>query len=305
MFQAPGSNALDVAAGVQRTMTDLSARFPTGLAYAVTLDTTRPVTAGIGEIVETIVIAMLLVTLVVYVFLQNWRATLIPMIAVPVSLIGTFAFFPVLGFSINTLSLFGLVLAIGLVVDDAIVVVEAVQHHIEEGLSPRAAALLAMKEVSGPVVAIALVLSRCSSRWRSWAASRAGSTRSSRSPSPSRSSSRRSTRSPCLAALWPRSCCGRGESRRARWPASSACSTAPSRGARAATSASARRHPQGGARPHRPGGFGVADGLMGKQLPSSFLPDEDQGYLYVNVMLQPAASLERTDEAAARSRRSC
>ena len=111
------------------------------------------------EIATTLVEAMVLVILVVFLFLQNWRATLIPLIAVPVSLIGTFAFFPFLGFSINTLSLFGLVLAIGLVVDDAIVVVEAVEHHIEEGLSPRDATLKAMSEVSGPVVGIALVLS--------------------------------------------------------------------------------------------------------------------------------------------------
>ena len=117
-----------------------------------------PVTEGIHEIVETLFIALTLVISVVYMFLQNWRATLIPMIAVPVSLIGTFAFFPALGFSINTLSLFGLVLAIGLVVDDAIVVVEAVEHHIEEGMSPRDATEQAMREVSGPVVAIALIL---------------------------------------------------------------------------------------------------------------------------------------------------
>ena len=136
---------------------------PTKLAF----DTTLPVTEGIREIVETLVIALALVILVVYLFLQNWRATLIPMIAVPVSLIGTFAFFPMLGFSINTLSLFGLVLAIGLVVDDAIVVVEAVEHHIEEGMTPRDATLQAMREVSGPVVAIALILRRCSFRWRS------------------------------------------------------------------------------------------------------------------------------------------
>src|SRR5213078_2098047 len=115
-------------------------------------------TEGIHEIVETLLIAIVLVILVVFIFLQNWRATLIPTVAVPVSLIGTFAVFPLLGFSINTLSLFGLVLAIGLVVDDAIVVVEAVEHHIEEGMSPKHATLQAMKEVSGPVVSIALIL---------------------------------------------------------------------------------------------------------------------------------------------------
>src|ERR1041384_5121121 len=134
VFQAPGSNALAVAEGVKNTIADLKTSFPPDLDYAITLDTTLPVTEGIRDIVKTLSIAVVLVILVVYLFLQNWRATLIPMIAVPVSLIGTFAIFPLLGFSINTLSLFGLVLAIGLVVDDAIVVVEAVERHIEEGM---------------------------------------------------------------------------------------------------------------------------------------------------------------------------
>src|SRR5216684_1795775 len=130
IFQAPGSNALAVAKGVKKTMEELKQRFPADLDYAVSLDQTLPVTEGIREIVKTLGAAVVLVILVVFLFLQNWRATLIPMIAVPVSLIGTFAAFPLLGFSINTLSLFGLILAVGLVVDDAIVVVEAVQHHI-------------------------------------------------------------------------------------------------------------------------------------------------------------------------------
>ncbi len=133
-------------------------RFPEDVDYLVSLDTTQAVSAGIREIVETLFIALLLVALVVYVFLQDWRATLIPLLAVPVSLIGTFILFPMLGFSINTLSLFGLVLAIGLVVDDAIVVVEAVQHHIEEGMSPRDASIKAMEEVSAPVIGIAIIL---------------------------------------------------------------------------------------------------------------------------------------------------
>src|SRR6266404_246 len=120
VFQSPGSNALAVADGVKQTMADLKQRFPSDLDYAVSLDTTRSVTEGISEIVQTLLLAIVLVILVVFIFLQNWRATLIPMIAVPVSLIGTFAVFPLLGFSINTLSLFALVLAIGLVVDDAI-----------------------------------------------------------------------------------------------------------------------------------------------------------------------------------------
>src|SRR5919205_1625518 len=158
IFQAPGSNAIAVTEGVKKTIADLKTHFPADLDYVITLDTTLPVTEGIRDIIKTLLIAMLLVLLVVFVFLQNWRATLIPMIAVPVSLIGTFAFFPLLGFSINTLSLFALVLAIGLVVDDAIVVVEAVEHHIEEGMAPREATLKAMEEVSGPVISIALIL---------------------------------------------------------------------------------------------------------------------------------------------------
>jgi hydrophobic/amphiphilic exporter-1 (mainly G- bacteria), HAE1 family len=157
-FQSPGSNALDVADSITKTMAELSTRFPPGIAYQVSLDTTAPVRAGIREIVQTLGAAIVLVALVVFVFLQSWRATIIPLLTVPVSLVGAFVFFPLLGFSVNTLSLFGLVLAIGLVVDDAIVVVEAVEHHIEEGMSPRDATLRAMSEVQGPVVAIALIL---------------------------------------------------------------------------------------------------------------------------------------------------
>jgi HAE1 family hydrophobic/amphiphilic exporter-1 len=157
-FQTPGSNALDVAESIRKTMNDLATRFPSGIKYEVSLDTTAPVKAGIREIVETLLEAIGLVVLVVFVFLQSWRATLIPLLTVPVSLVGAFIAFPLLGFSVNTLSLFGLVLAIGLVVDDAIVVVEAVEHHIEEGMAPREATIRAMSEVSGPVVAIALIL---------------------------------------------------------------------------------------------------------------------------------------------------
>src|SRR5262245_46820135 len=140
-------------------MAELKERFPSDLDYSIPIDTTRAVVEGIREIGKTFAEALALVMIVVFVFLQGWRAALIPLLAVPVSLIGTFAIFPLLGFSINTLSLFGLVLAIGLVVDDAIVVVEAVEHHIEEGLSPKEATLKAMEEVSGPVIAIAIILS--------------------------------------------------------------------------------------------------------------------------------------------------
>jgi HAE1 family hydrophobic/amphiphilic exporter-1 len=158
IYQTPGTNALDVADQIKTTMTELSQRFPNDIKHEISLDTTLAVTEGINEIVKTLEEAIMLVILVVFIFLQNWRATLIPLITVPVSLIGTFMVFPLLGFSVNVLSLLGLVLAIGIVVDDAIVVVEAVMHHIEHGKTPREATIQAMKEVSGPVVAIALIL---------------------------------------------------------------------------------------------------------------------------------------------------
>jgi HAE1 family hydrophobic/amphiphilic exporter-1 len=158
LYQLPGSNALDAAKEVKRRLAELKKRFPADIDYDIALDTTQAITEGMREIMFTFLAALALVTFVVFLFLQGWRATLIPLLAVPVSLIGTFALFPLLGFSINTLSLFGLVLAVGLVVDDAIVVVECVERHIEEGLAPKAAALKAMGEVSGPVVAIALIL---------------------------------------------------------------------------------------------------------------------------------------------------
>ena len=148
IYQLPGTNAVDAANAVRARMAELQHTFPPDLTSQVSLDTTKAVTAGMKEIEYTLFEALGLVVLVVYIFLQGWRATLIPLLAVPVSLIGTFVVFPVLGFSINTLSLFGLVLAIGLVVDDAIVVVEAVERHIDEGLAPRDAALKAMEEVS-------------------------------------------------------------------------------------------------------------------------------------------------------------
>jgi hydrophobic/amphiphilic exporter-1 (mainly G- bacteria), HAE1 family len=158
VFQIPGSNAIKVAESIKETMKELSGAFPPDMIHEISLDTTKAVEEGIREIVTTLFEAVGLVILVVFVFLQNWRATLIPLITVPVSLIATFIVFPMLGFSINTLSLLGMVLAIGIVVDDAIVVVEAVMHHIEQGLSPKEATRKAMDEVSGPVVAIALIL---------------------------------------------------------------------------------------------------------------------------------------------------
>src|SRR5438876_5563771 len=159
VYQLPGTNAVKAADGVRKLMAEAKQRFPADMDFAVSLDQTLSVTEGLNDIVKTLFEALALVVLVVFIFLQNWRSTLIPLCAVPVSLLGTFVVFPLLGFSINTLSLFGLVLAIGIVVDDAIVVVEAVEHHIEHGMSPKDAAYKAMEEVSGPVVAIALILS--------------------------------------------------------------------------------------------------------------------------------------------------
>jgi hydrophobic/amphiphilic exporter-1 (mainly G- bacteria), HAE1 family len=185
VFQIPGTNALQVADRIKKTMEELKQRFPRDMDYLISLDTTLPVREGINEIVQTLFEAVLLVLLVVFVFLQSWRATLIPLVTVPVSLIGAFIFFPLLGFSINVLSLLGLVLAIGIVVDDAIVVVEAVMHHIEHGLAPKEATLKAMEEVSGRWWRSASSWPRSSCRWGSWEGSPAGSTSSSPSPSPS------------------------------------------------------------------------------------------------------------------------
>src|SRR6266404_25105 len=159
VYLLPGANQLKAADTIYETMEHAKTLFPPDMDYKIVYDTTPAVEASIHEILKTFVEALILVTLVVYIFLQNLRATIIPMLTIPVSLIGTFIFFPILGFSINTLSMFGLVLAIGIVVDDAIVVVEAVIHHLEHGMSPKEATLQAMKEVSAPVIGIAMILS--------------------------------------------------------------------------------------------------------------------------------------------------
>ena len=298
VFQTPGSNALAVADGVKKTIADLKQRFPNDLDYKISLDTTLPVTEGIREIVETLVIAIVLVLLVVFLFLQNWRATLIPMIAVPVSLIGTFAVFPLLGFSINTLSLFGLVLAIGLVVDDAIVVVEAVEHHIEEGMSPRDATLQAMKEVSGPVISIALILasvfipiafvSGIQGRLnKQFAVTIAISVLI--------SAFNALTLSPALSALLLRprkeskGLLGRFFGAFNRW------FVRATHGYINWSHFLIRKAVIGALILV---GFAVMDVLVVRQLPTSFLPEEDYGYLFLNVQLPPAASLERTDEVS-------
>ena len=295
IFQAPGSNALAVADGIRGAMEQLKQRFPDDLDYAVSLDTTVPVDEGIREILKTLVEAMVLVILVVFLFLQNWRATLIPVIAVPVSLIGTFAVFPLLGFSINTLSLFGLVLAIGLVVDDAIVVVEAVEHHIEEGMTPREATVKAMSEVSGPVVAIALILSSVflpvafmggiqGRLNKQFAVTIAISVLI--------SAFNALSLSPALAAMLLRP-------RTAARGALGRFFGAFNRGFSKATNAYVGTS-QLLIRKAVVAGlilavFTLAAGGVGKALPSSFLPEEDQGYFYLNVQLPDASSLQRTD----------
>src|SRR5689334_21216295 len=295
VFQMPGSNALTVAEGVKRVMADLQTRFPPDLAYRYSVDTTLPVSEGIKEILITLGIAVVLVIFVVYLFLQNWRATLIPMIAVPVSLIGTFAVFPLLGFSINTLSLFGLVLAIGLVVDDAIVVVEAVEHHIEEGMLPADATQKAMDEVSGPVVSIALILSsvfipvgflsgiqgRLNKQFAITIAIAVMI-----------SAFNALTLSPALSAmlLKPRK-------QAVGWL--SRFFGLFNRGFAKATNGYVRVS-HGLVRKAVLGialllGLTVAAVAIGRRLPTSFVPEEDYGYFLLNVQLPPAASLERTD----------
>ncbi|HEY2250999.1 MAG TPA: efflux RND transporter permease subunit, partial [Planctomycetaceae bacterium] len=159
IFQSPDANALDLRKLVMGKMEDLKSSFPAGVTYDVGFDTTPYTNESINEVKKTLLHAIVLVAIVVLLFLQNWRSAIIPLVAVPVAIIGTFAAMAAIGFSLNNLTLFGLVLAIGIVVDDAIVVVEAVEHHIETGMEPRAATIAAMDQVSGPVIAVGLVLS--------------------------------------------------------------------------------------------------------------------------------------------------
>jgi len=261
-----------------------------------------PVTEGMKEIAETLVIAIFLVILVVYLFLQDWRATLIPMLAVPVSLIGTFVLFPLFGFSINTLSMLGLVLAIGLVVDDAIVVVEGVQRHIEEGLAPGDAAQKAMAELSGPVVGIALVLASVfvptafipgitGRLYQQFALTIALSV--------ILSAFNALTLSPALAGLLLRPTPGAGESRGALGRFFGAFNRYFERSTNSFVRLSGGMIRKGALVMALLAACVIAGVLFSSHLPSSFLPDEDQGYLYVNLQLPNAASQERTSAAAA------
>ena len=293
IYQLPGSNALATMKAATKLMEEAKARFPEDLEYVTALDTTLAMSAGIESIVHTLFEALALVLVVVFIFLQGFRATLIPMLAVPVSLVGTFALFPLLGFSINTLSLFGLVLAIGLVVDDAIVVVEAVEHHIEQGLAPRAAAFKAME--------------RCQARW--W-----------RSPSswPPCSCRRRSSRAHRTHVSAVRGDHRRGGDHLGLHRAVAEPGALGAAPAAAAGDARAAGVVLPGLQPLvRPGDRGYVGacghlirksafsmlllvvvtgfaGLIGSRLPGGFVPDEDQGYLYFNVQLPLATSLQRT-----------
>ncbi len=298
IYLTPGANALQTASEVKKFMEEAKGRFPQDLVYSVPLDTTLAITAGIDEIRKTLVEALLLVILVVYIFLQGWRATLIPLLAVPVSLVGAFIVFPILGFSINTLSLFGLVLAIGLVVDDAIVVVEAVEHHIEGGMTPHDAAQKAMEEVSGPVVAIALILAAVfiptafvpgitGQLYKQFAVTIAVSVLF--------SAFNALSLSPALSALLlkPR--------KEARGPLGAFFRWFNKVFGHATEGyVGVCRHLI-----HKAGFAFVLLGILcvgaaffGSKVPGSFLPDEDQGYLFGGLQLPDASSLQRTSQAA-------
>ena len=295
VYQAPGSNALAVANQVKTQMDELKSRFPQGLEYKVSMDTTLPITEGMKEIVTTLGEAIVLVIIVVFLFLQGWRATLIPLIAVPVSLIGNFAVFPMLGFSINTLSLFGLILAIGLVVDDAIVVVEAVELNIEHGLSPKEATIKAMEEVTSPVIGIALILSSVFVPMafmggisgllnQQFAVTIAISVLI--------SAFNALTLSPALSAMLLR------PRKKAKGPLGRFFDWFN----RSFEKITGHYVSWSHVLIRRTAiamlllvGVSVVAGLMGKSLPKSFIPEEDQGYAFIQLQLPDAASLQRTD----------
>jgi hydrophobic/amphiphilic exporter-1 (mainly G- bacteria), HAE1 family len=298
VYQLPGTNAVQTVAGVRKLMTKMKQRFPQDIDYTISLDQTLSVSEGMKEIIWTLAIAIVLVIFVVYLFLQDWRATLIPMLAVPVSLIGTFVIFPLFGFSINTLSMFGLVLAIGLVVDDAIVVVEGVQHHIEAGLAPKDAARKAMDELSGPVVGIALVLASVfvptafipgitGRLYQQFAVTIAISVML--------SAFNALTLSPALASLLLQS------KKQTRGPLGKFFGWFNAYFDRSTDSfvrLSGDLIRKAAVVIVLLGVAGGAAWFFGGHLPTSFLPDEDQGYLYINMQLPNAASMERTSDAA-------
>ncbi len=295
VYQAPGSNALSVAKQVKQQIESLKSRFPQDLDYAVSMDTTLPITEGMKEILTTLFEAIVLVIIVVFLFLQGWRATLIPLIAVPVSLIGTFAVFPILGFSINTLSLFGLILAIGLVVDDAIVVVEAVELNIEHGMSPKEATVKAMEEVTAPVIGIALILASVFIPMafmggikgllnQQFAITIAISVLI--------SAFNALTLSPALAAMWLRP---KKESKGPVGKFFAWFNRAFGKMTGGYVSWSHFLIRRWAIALLLLVGISVLALAMGKRLASGFIPEEDQGYAFLQFQLPDAASLQRTD----------
>jgi hydrophobe/amphiphile efflux-1 (HAE1) family protein len=294
VYLLPGANQLQASEAIYETMSRAKALFPPDMDYKIVYDTTPAVKASIEGIVHTFLEAVVLVTLVVFIFLQNMRATIIPLLTVPVSLIGTFIFFPMLGFSVNTLSMFGLVLAIGIVVDDAIVVVEAVMHHLEHGMEPREATIQAMKEVSAPVIGIALILSAVfvpvaflggltGQMYQQFALTIAISVLL--------SAFNALSLSPALCAMFLR------KPKPARGPLGKFFG---------GFNWVFERSTTGYVNTTRLlvrrsiltiliiAGVAVGAGLFGTALPAGFIPEEDQGMFGINVTLPPAASLERT-----------
>lgn len=296
VYLAPGANAIQTANNVKKILDDAATRFPPDMEYDITLDSTLPILASMDEIVHTLIEAIILVLIVVYIFLQSFRATIIPMLTVPVSLLGVFIAFPMLGFSVNTLTMFGLVLAIGIVVDDAIVVVEAVQHHIEHGMTPVEATRQAMKEVAGPVVAIALILCAVfvpvafmggvtGRLYQQFAITIAVSVIF--------SAINALTLSPALSAMLLRKPTpGRGPiawffgkfNASFEW-ITNAYGSIVAGLVRKATRSMLLLVVVGG---------GIY--LLGKVVPGGFIPDEDKGYLFVAIELPEGASLQRSDE---------
>jgi len=298
LYQSPGSNAVDLAEQIKTTMADLSKSFPASMKYDVSLDTTLAITAGIKEILITLVIALALVILVVYIFIQDWRAALIPTIAIPVSLIAAFMVFPIIGFTVNVLSLLGLVLAIGIVVDDAIVVVEAVQTHIENGMTPKEATVKAMSQVTAPVIATTLVLVAVfipvaamsgitGSLYQQFAITVAVSVVF--------SSLNALTLSPALCSLLLRP---KGEQKGllANLFAKFNRGFDKLTGSYISITEKVAKNIKSGLLFILIMFIGL--GVLGKILPGGFMPDEDMGYLFVNMQLPDAASLQRSDEVA-------
>ncbi len=299
VYQAPGSNAVELSQNIRKEMERLSQRFPEGIRWDVSMDTTYAITAGIKDIIITLIEALILVILVVFIFIQDWRATLIPVIAIPVSLIGAFIFFPMLGFTINVLSLLGLVLAIGIVVDDAIVVVEAVQVNIEKGMNAKEATIEAMKAVTAPVIATTLVLVAVFIP----VAGMAGITGRLYQQfaitivvSVLVSSVNALTLSPALASILLK--------KPTAYKGPLGWFFGKFNGWMEKTTGSYMKLTNSATLKLKRGiifiviiSAGVV--VIGKLVPGGFIPEEDMGYFFVNMQLPDAASLQRTDKVAA------